>query len=107
VTFARETADRLELRAGILGHVGDGNFHVGVTVDPELQSDVDGWHELSRLVVEDAVARGGTCTGEHGVGIGKMEYLPEEHGPALDVMKAIKHALDPDNLMNPGKMFTK
>jgi D-lactate dehydrogenase (cytochrome) len=104
VTFARETADRLELRAGILGHVGDGNFHVGVTVDPNLSSDVEGWHELSRLVVEDAVARGGTCTGEHGVGIGKMRALELEHPDLLPLYRGIKQLFDPRGIMNPGKV---
>ena len=104
VMYARETADRLELRAGILGHVGDGNFHVGVTVDPDLPSDVEGWHELSRLVVEDAVARGGTCTGEHGVGIGKIPALELEHSDLLPLYRGIKELFDPRGIMNPGKV---
>jgi D-lactate dehydrogenase (cytochrome) len=104
VTFARETADRLELRAGILGHVGDGNFHVGVTVDPDDPADVDGWHELSRLVVEDAVARGGTCTGEHGIGLGKVHALELEHPDLLPLYRGIKQLFDPRGIMNPGKV---
>ncbi|HXZ57898.1 MAG TPA: FAD-linked oxidase C-terminal domain-containing protein [Gaiellaceae bacterium] len=104
VSNARRTADRLELRAGILGHVGDGNFHVGVTVDPDDPKDVAGWHELSRLVVEDAVARGGTCTGEHGVGIGKMRALELEHPDLLPLYRGIKRLFDPRGIMNPGKV---
>jgi FAD/FMN-containing dehydrogenase len=61
--------------------------------------------ELNARLVRRAMAVGGTCSGEHGVGIGKIDYLADEHGAALDVMKAIKRTLDPDNLMNPGKMF--
>jgi D-lactate dehydrogenase (cytochrome) len=60
---------------------------------------------INRRLVHRAQAMGGTCTGEHGVGIGKMDYLPDEHGAALEVMKTIKRALDPDNIMNPGKML--
>ncbi len=104
VEFARATADRLELRAGILGHVGDGNFHVGVTVDPDDPKDVEGWHELSRLVVEDAVARGGTCTGEHGIGMGKVRALELEHPDLLPLYRGIKRLFDPRGIMNPGKV---
>jgi len=77
---------------------------VGVTVDPDDPKDVAGWHELSRLVVEDAVARGGTCTGEHGVGIGKMRALELEHPDLLPLYRGIKRLFDPRGIMNPGKV---
>jgi D-lactate dehydrogenase (cytochrome) len=104
VTFARETADRLGLRAGILGHVGDGNFHVGVTLDPDDPAEVAAWHELSRAVVADALARGGTCTGEHGIGIGKLFALELEHPDLIPLYRAIKDVFDPHGVMNPGKV---
>jgi D-lactate dehydrogenase (cytochrome) len=104
VTFARATADRLGLRAGILGHVGDGNFHVGVTLDPDDPTEVAGWHELSRLVVEDAIARGGTSTGEHGIGLGKVQALELEHPDLLPYYRGIKQLFDPNGIMNPGKV---
>jgi D-lactate dehydrogenase (cytochrome) len=106
VSFARETADRLGLRAGILGHVGDGNFHVGVTLDPNDPKEIAGWHELSRLVVEDALARGGTCTGEHGIGLGKIEALRLEHPDLLPLYLGIKQLFDPNGIMNPGKVIS-
>jgi D-lactate dehydrogenase (cytochrome) len=107
VTFARATADRLGLRAGILGHVGDGNFHVGVTLDPDDPAEVAGWHELSRLVVEDAIARGGTCTGEHGIGLGKVQALELEHPDLLPYYRGIKQLFDPNGIMNPGKVVAR
>jgi D-lactate dehydrogenase (cytochrome) len=105
VGFARETADRLGLRAGILGHVGDGNFHVGVTLDPNDAVEVAGWHELSRVVVEDALARGGTSTGEHGIGLGKLDALALEHPDLLPLYRGIKQLFDPHGIMNPGKVI--
>ena len=105
VGFARETADRLELRAGIVGHVGDGNFHVGVTLDPDDPEEVAGWHEFSRLVVEDALARGGTCTGEHGIGMGKIRALELEHPDLLPLYRGLKQVFDPNGIMNPGKVL--
>jgi D-lactate dehydrogenase (cytochrome) len=105
VAFARETADRLGLRAGILGHVGDGNFHVGVTLDPNDAVEVAGWHELSRVVVEDALARGGTSTGEHGIGLGKLDALALEHPDLLPLYRGIKQLFDPHGIMNPGKVI--
>jgi len=96
--------DRLGLVAPIVGHVGDGNFHVSVMVDmdnPDELRDVD---EFMELLVERAIAMEGTCTGEHGVGQGKMKYLDAELGGSVDVMKSIKRALDPLNILNPGKI---
>jgi D-lactate dehydrogenase (cytochrome) len=95
--------ERLGLRAGILGHVGDGNFHVGVTLDPDDSAEVAAWHELSELVVEDALARGGTCTGEHGIGLGKLQALEREHPDLLSLYRGIKQLFDPNGIMNPGK----
>ena len=89
-----------------MGHVGDGNFHLVFVLDPDKPAELAEAAEINSRLVHRAQAMGGTCTGEHGVGLGKMDYLPDEHGAALDVMKAIKRALDPDNLMNPGKMFS-
>lgn len=93
------------LLAPIVGHVGDGNFHVQILVnldDPEEKQKTEAFVE--RLAIR-AIEMGGTCTGEHGVGQGKQKYLRREHGEGLDVMKAIKAALDPDNVMNPGKIL--
>jgi D-lactate dehydrogenase (cytochrome) len=92
------------LVAPIVGHVGDGNFHLTLLVDPD---DADERARVDALVARlnlRAIAMEGTCTGEHGVGQGKMKYLAREHGAGLDVMRAIKRALDPKGIMNPGKI---
>ncbi len=90
----------------IVGHVGDGNFHVGVMVDPDDQDEVARVESFLERLVERALAMDGTCTGEHGVGQGKVKYMKAEHGaPALESMRAIKQALDPLGIMNPGKML--
>ena len=107
VSVARQAVDRLSLRAGILGHVGDGNFHVGVTLDPDDPAELAAWHELSRVVVEDALARGGTCTGEHGIGIGKLDALELEHPDLLPLYRGIKQLFDPNGIMNPGKILPR
>jgi D-lactate dehydrogenase (cytochrome) len=91
--------------APIVGHVGDGNFHVGLMVDRDDAEEVARVHAFLDRLVERALAMDGTCTGEHGVGQGKMKYLLGEHGQAaLDAMRAIKRALDPHDIMNPGKI---
>ena len=105
VGLARAAVDRLGLRAGILGHVGDGNFHVSVTLDPDDPAELAAWHELSRVVVEDALARGGTCTGEHGIGIGKRDSLELEHPDLLPFYRGIKQLFDPNGIMNPDKIL--
>jgi D-lactate dehydrogenase (cytochrome) len=95
------------LLAPIVGHVGDGNFHVGLMVDMENEEEVACVRAFLERLTERALAMDGTCTGEHGVGQGKMKYLPVEHGAAaLDAMRAIKRALDPLDIMNPGKIFS-
>ncbi|WP_322866292.1 FAD-binding oxidoreductase [Aquicoccus sp. G2-2] len=88
----------------ILGHVGDGNFHSVIMFDATDHAMFDKVKAASNRMVERALAMGGTATGEHGIGIGKLSYMPVEHGPAWAVMGAIKQALDPQNRMNPGKM---
>jgi D-lactate dehydrogenase (cytochrome) len=89
----------------LVGHAGDGNFHLIYALDPASAAELDEARRLNERMVMRALAMGGTCSGEHGVGIGKKKYLDAEHGPALDVMRTIKRALDPDNRMNPGKML--
>lgn len=92
------------LIAPILGHVGDGNFHVQVMLDVTDAAEVEKTEAFLSRLSKRAIDMDGTCTGEHGVGQGKMAYLRQEHGHGLDVMRVIKQALDPDNIMNPGKM---
>ncbi len=92
------------LQAPLVGHAGDGNFHLIYLIDPESPAELAEAARLNDRLVHRALALGGTCTGEHGVGYGKMHALADEHGPGLDVMRAIKRALDPRNLMNPGKI---
>lgn len=105
VVFARKQLDLFGLPGGIVGHVGDGNFHSLVMVDTDNEKEVEKANELNEKIVLYALERGGTCTGEHGVGLGKKKYQEAEHGPALLVMKSIKKTLDPHNLLNPNKIF--
>jgi D-lactate dehydrogenase (cytochrome) len=100
----RDLADS-KLTAPIVGHVGDGNFHMLLLVDNDDKDEIARAEDFLHRLVVRALRMGGTCTGEHGIGQGKMKYLSEEHGEAaLDAMRAIKHALDPLNIMNPGKI---
>ena len=92
------------LLAPIVGHVGDGNFHLTIMMDQNDAEEMKRVKELSERLVMRALAMDGTCTGEHGVGYGKVPFLIAEHGEAMSVMRAMKHALDPDNIMNPGKL---
>ena len=105
MTGVKEDIGRSGLCAPIVGHVGDGNFHTVILVPPE-EGGYERALELDRRIVRRALALGGSCSGEHGIGTGKIEFMEAEHGaPALGVMHAIKHALDPYNILNPGKML--
>ncbi|MGE5836082.1 MAG: FAD-binding oxidoreductase [Acidobacteriota bacterium] len=88
----------------LVGHAGDGNFHLLYVLDPARSEEIETARGLNDRVVARALEMGGTCSGEHGVGYGKMKFLEAEHGEGLDVMRSIKRALDPDNRMNPGKI---
>jgi D-lactate dehydrogenase (cytochrome) len=101
----RQDIDRLGLLAPIVGHVGDGNFHVLPLIDPSDPEERGKVQDFLDRLIDRALGFGGTCTGEHGVGQGKIRYLVQEHGPGIEVMAAIKKALDPLNILNPGKIF--
>jgi D-lactate dehydrogenase (cytochrome) len=92
------------LAGGIVGHVGDGNFHVGILIDPTKPEEIARASQFNDRLVQRAIAMDGTCTGEHGVGYGKIPFLLAEHGEAVAVMRTLKRALDPDNILNPGKI---
>ena len=96
--------EELGLIAPIVGHAGDGNFHLSVLIDMDDPAEVSAAEQLSARLAARAIAMDGTCTGEHGIGQGKIGYLESELGSALDVMRALKRAIDPDNIMNPGKI---
>jgi D-lactate dehydrogenase (cytochrome) len=98
-------ARAIGLAAPLVGHAGDGNFHLILMVDPEQPEELARVSAYAERLVERALRMGGTCSGEHGVGLGKMKYLQAEHGEALNVMRTLKRALDPNDLMNPGKML--
>lgn len=101
----RRDFDQSGLWVPIVGHVGDGNFHCIFMLDPDDPVEVQRYRDAHHRLVTRALAAGGTCTGEHGVGYGKLDYMVEEHGPAtVGVMRAIKSALDPLGIMNPGKV---
>ncbi len=102
----RKDIDASGVLAPIVGHVGDGNFHLTFLLDPEKPEEMARAEGVNERMVMRALAMGGTCTGEHGVGTGKMRFLQAEHGEALTVMRQLKIALDPDNIMNPGKILT-
>jgi len=103
VESKKDTA-KASFPAPIVGHVGDGNFHMSFMLDPNNPAELAEAKVLEEKIILRALEMGGTCTGEHGIGSGRKHYLPIEHGGGLDVMRAIKRALDPDNRMNPGKM---
>jgi D-lactate dehydrogenase (cytochrome) len=104
IAAARRALEETDLRGGIVGHVGDGNFHVAFLLDPDDPDSIARAKELNDRVVEDALARGGTCTGEHGIGFGKLEYLRQEHGDLLELYRGVKSLFDPNGIMNPGKV---
>ena len=88
-----------------VGHVGDGNFHMGLVIDPQNAAEMAEAEAFNERLVKRAIAMDGTCTGEHGVGTGKRKFMRLEHGEGVEVMRAIKRALDPQNIMNPGKIL--
>jgi D-lactate dehydrogenase (cytochrome) len=104
IAETRKDIDESGLLAPIVGHVGDGNFHVDMVLDPDNADEVSRAVELNERLVARALEMEGTCTGEHGVGYGKIDKLAAEHGDALDVMRGLKQTIDPLNLMNPGKV---
>jgi D-lactate dehydrogenase (cytochrome) len=107
ITETKSEIDEAGLVAPIVGHVGDGNFHVCFLVDPEVPEELDEVRAIAERIAKRAIALGGTCTGEHGVGYGKSKLLPLEHGEeGFDLMRRLKSALDPDAIMNPGKILS-
>ena len=107
VTLAQTEAEAAGLPYFIVGHVGDGNFHIAYLIDPNLPAERELAESLNERVVRRAIAVEGTCSGEHGIGLHKQGFLLEEAGEgAVAMMRAIKQALDPDNILNPGKIFS-
>ena len=107
VTTASEEAEAAGLMHYIVGHVGDGNFHIAYLIDPAIPAERDTAEQLNLQLVERALKLGGTCSGEHGIGLHKMGFLVTEAGAgAVDMMRSVKRALDPKNIMNPGKIFS-
>jgi D-lactate dehydrogenase (cytochrome) len=106
VSAVRADIDTHQLLAPIVGHVGDGNFHVLFNLDPEKPAEREIAQAIYHRMIDHALSVGGTCTGEHGIGLNKREHLFEEAGAAaIDAMRSIKHALDPRDILNPGKIF--
>jgi D-lactate dehydrogenase (cytochrome) len=104
VLAAREDIDNSFVTGKIIGHVGDGNFHVGYLIKPEIPEELAEAERLAERLYQRAMDMGGTFSGEHGIGISKLKYLRREHGDAVDMMNAIKAAIDPKGIMNPGKL---
>ena len=101
---ARRALDESGLNGGIVGHVGDGNFHVAFLLDPDDSESIAKAEALNGRIVDDALARGGTCTGEHGIGFGKLAYLEREHGDLIPLFRELKQVFDPKGILNPGKV---
>jgi D-lactate dehydrogenase (cytochrome) len=93
------------LKAPLVGHVGDGNFHLVLLIDRNSREEIAEAERINDRLVERAISMGGTCTGEHGIGMGKLKFMDREHGAAVGVMRALKQAIDPSGIMNPGKIL--
>ena len=105
-TFADLDAEAADLQGPLVGHVGDGNFHIMLLTDPERPEDLARAKGFASRLAQRAIRMDGTCTGEHGIGIGKQPYMALEHGDvAIELMRAIKRAIDPENILNPGKIL--
>ncbi|RWR07522.1 FAD-linked oxidase C-terminal domain-containing protein [Siminovitchia fortis] len=105
VEFASNKLDEYGFKGGVVGHVGDGNFHTMIMYDPKVEGEFEKAVEFNHQMVKLALKSGGTCTGEHGVGLGKIDFQREEHGEAMEIMLALKRTLDPNQILNPGKIF--
>ncbi len=105
IAETRKDLEASSVVAPLVGHVGDGNFHLIYLIDPDDAVEVAEAKRLNERMVMRALAMDGTCTGEHGIGYGKLDFLLAEHGEAVSVMRLLKQALDPDNIMNPGKVI--
>ena len=105
IDHARAVAEAAGVTAAVLGHIGDGNYHTIFMVDPDDAGEVARAEGINAEIVAHALAQGGTCTGEHGIGLGKLGYLREERGNAVEIMRAIKRTLDPNGILNPGKVL--
>ena len=105
VNFAEDQTKKLGLRAPMVGHLGDGNFHVVLPYDPKENETYDRIRKFSDLLIDKTLELNGTITGEHGVGLHKKAYLLKEHGDSIPLMKSIKRTIDRNNIMNPGKIF--
>jgi len=105
IRHARGLVDDRGIEASIIGHAGDGNYHVGFMVDPADREAIEAAEAINGEIVEYALARGGTCTGEHGIGLGKIAYLEREHPDLIPLMRGIKRLLDPNGILNPGKVL--
>jgi D-lactate dehydrogenase (cytochrome) len=105
IAQSKADLDHCSVPATILGHVGDGNFHIVFALDPDSAEERAEVQKVNKRLVERALAMDGTSTGEHGIGIGKQDYLVDELGDAVELMRVIKRGLDPQNLLNPGKIF--
>jgi D-lactate dehydrogenase (cytochrome) len=104
IAETKRDLDQCTVPVALVGHVGDGNFHLAFLLDPNKPEEYVEASRINDRMVERAIAMDGTCTGEHGVGYGKIDFLVAEHGEGVAVMRTLKRALDPDNIMNPGKI---
>ncbi|MFC7392814.1 FAD-binding oxidoreductase [Scopulibacillus cellulosilyticus] len=105
IVYSRKVIDESGLYGSALGHVGDGNFHTNLMYDKNDPEEVEKANNVNRKIVEYALERGGTCTGEHGIGLGKIKYLKKEHADTIPLMQMIKNQFDPNNILNPGKVL--
>jgi D-lactate dehydrogenase (cytochrome) len=105
IAFAREQLDQRGMEASVIAHAGDGNYHLTFSIDRADCAELERFHGLYGELVGHALARGGTCSGEHGIGLAKLDFLEQEHGDLLGAMRAIKRGLDPAGILNPGKVL--
>lgn len=107
VVFSQGLVDEHQVSGYVFGHAGDGNLHVVMAGDPSSDAEWETLERINHRIVERAIELGGTCTSEHGVGIGKRKFMQQEHGASYELMRRIKELIDPKGLMNPGKIFTE